>query len=502
MKFQLVRFASVAFCLLLLPSILLANVEGAPPAYAGDPPATMDCTSCHNSFELNSGSGGTALLQVPTTYEGTRAYSGQVLIGHTGATTWGFEMTAVDEEGNQAGVLYLTPTQALYSKVLNTPGLSPDYLTHTEDGSYPNQTFGVWNFDWFSPPGSTGPVTFYFASLAGDGDGTEAGDYVYTSSRTVNPLNASEPAAAYLLIPWPTLSFSLTSIGSSQVDTLTLYSAGNLPFALEGWEILGSDNFVVDGELPDTLHPGEFARLPILFQPIIEGNFQDTLVIQTNIPSQPFVEIHLFGASTSPLAPTAFDLIYPTDGAHVGAGDMTFLWESSQNLDSMDTRASFVFELSLESDFQEVEAYETGHDTTITLSMDDLIDQRLYFWRVYAQDSNTEGTWSTTHHAFITDLTNSAGESETLPDGWRLANTWPNPFNDGVRIDIEVGQQTALDVRVFDLLGRQVADLNNGSLSAGLHHLTWRPSGASGVYLLRVQAEDGQTQVRKLLYVR
>ncbi|MCB2198514.1 T9SS type A sorting domain-containing protein [bacterium] len=502
MMFQHVRFALAAFCLVLFPAHLFAYVGGAPPAYAGNPPAMMDCTSCHSSFELNSGPGGTALLQIPAAYQGSHLYSGQVLIGHTGATSWGYEITAVDSEGNQAGVFYTTPSQAPYTQALYTDGDSLDFLTHTEAGSYPGQTFGVWNFDWFSPPGSTGPVTFYFASLAADGDGTDAGDYVYSSTRIIDPTDPDDPPTAYLLVPWPTLGFGLTPIGSSQQATLTMLSAGNLPLAIEGYEIAGSESFSIENELPDTLHPGDFAELIIRFEPEVQGNFQDTLFILTDSPGQESVAIHLFGSSTFPLAPTAFDLIEPADGATIGAGDLIFRWQASENPDSIDTRVTYTLELSLESDFHEVDSWETGYDTTMTLSANDFIDHRLYFWRVFAQDSNTEGTWSTTHHAFMTDLTNSAEENSTSPEGWQLVNTWPNPFNSTVRVNMQVGRQGAFNVRVFDLLGREVETLHTGSLAAGLHQFSWRPTVASGVYLLRVHGSDGTTQVRKLLYVR
>jgi hypothetical protein len=74
----------------------------------------------------------------------------------------------------------------------------------------------------------------------------------------------------------------------------------------------------------------------------------------------------------------------------------------------------------------------------------------------------------------------------------------PNPFNPETSIAYEVGEQSLVRVRVFDLRGRLVAALVNSIQEAGRHAITWNgrtstgSAAASGQYLVRLEA--GQFQ--------
>jgi hypothetical protein len=57
-------------------------------------------------------------------------------------------------------------------------------------------------------------------------------------------------------------------------------------------------------------------------------------------------------------------------------------------------------------------------------------------------------------------------------------------------------------VVVYDVLGRSVARLTDGLLSAGRHTLTWQPEGlAPGTYFIRLEG-DGFTDTRTVTYLR
>jgi hypothetical protein len=87
--------------------------------------------------------------------------------------------------------------------------------------------------------------------------------------------------------------------------------------------------------------------------------------------------------------------------------------------------------------------------------------------------------------------------SET-PLRTELMAAYPNPFNPStqIRFTLDAGRQTR--VAVYDLLGREVAVLVNGTLSAGSHQVTFDASGlASGVYLVRLEA-GGEVFTRRM----
>lgn len=69
-----------------------------------------------------------------------------------------------------------------------------------------------------------------------------------------------------------------------------------------------------------------------------------------------------------------------------------------------------------------------------------------------------------------------------------MLSAYPNPFNPATVIVYRVvGNGDRVEMRVFDLLGREVALLVNGELSAGWHKVTWEAGGfPSGTYFVRM----------------
>ncbi len=71
----------------------------------------------------------------------------------------------------------------------------------------------------------------------------------------------------------------------------------------------------------------------------------------------------------------------------------------------------------------------------------------------------------------------------------RLAQNHPNPFNPATEIAFSLAAAGQARLTVYDLAGREVARLVDGSLPAGEHRVSWRPQGlASGIYLYRLAA--------------
>ena len=86
----------------------------------------------------------------------------------------------------------------------------------------------------------------------------------------------------------------------------------------------------------------------------------------------------------------------------------------------------------------------------------------------------------------------------------RLLQNYPNPFNPAtiIQYTIPPGRRSVVSLRVYDLLGREVATLVNEAQPPGTHEATWDASGfASGIYFYRLEA-DGFTSTRKLMLLR
>jgi hypothetical protein len=83
----------------------------------------------------------------------------------------------------------------------------------------------------------------------------------------------------------------------------------------------------------------------------------------------------------------------------------------------------------------------------------------------------------------------SAVNEGAMPAGFALEQNYPNPFNPSTTIAYHLGGESAVRLSVFDVLGREVAVLENGVVSAGAHRATFDGAGlASGMYVTRLKA--------------
>jgi hypothetical protein len=94
-----------------------------------------------------------------------------------------------------------------------------------------------------------------------------------------------------------------------------------------------------------------------------------------------------------------------------------------------------------------------------------------------------------------------------VPHQYALLQNYPNPFNPNTTIPFELAEAGHVQMIVYDLLGRQVAELENGDFTAGRHVARWNGQNAagenvaSGVYVVRLNAGHFEA-VRKLQLVR
>jgi hypothetical protein len=98
--------------------------------------------------------------------------------------------------------------------------------------------------------------------------------------------------------------------------------------------------------------------------------------------------------------------------------------------------------------------------------------------------------------------------SDMMPDDFVLEQNYPNPFNPTTTIQYSLSSQerdgvrSPVTLKVFDLLGREVATLVNMEMKPGSFEVMWNASGkASGVYFYRLEA-DGFVDTKRLILLR
>jgi len=90
----------------------------------------------------------------------------------------------------------------------------------------------------------------------------------------------------------------------------------------------------------------------------------------------------------------------------------------------------------------------------------------------------------------------------TLPSAYSLSQNYPNPFNPSTAISYQLPAAGHVSLKVFDLLGREIATLVHGNLSAGTHTVQWDASSQpSGVYMYRLEV-NGASQTKKMVLTK
>lgn len=112
--------------------------------------------------------------------------------------------------------------------------------------------------------------------------------------------------------------------------------------------------------------------------------------------------------------------------------------------------------------------------------------------------TDTRGVWRRP----LSEVTAVRELSEQIPVHTALDQNYPNPFNPSTVIRFSVQRAEPVRLAVYDLLGREVAVLVDGTLAAGSYETTLDASGlSSGVYLYRLTA-SGNSLTRRMVLAR
>jgi hypothetical protein len=85
---------------------------------------------------------------------------------------------------------------------------------------------------------------------------------------------------------------------------------------------------------------------------------------------------------------------------------------------------------------------------------------------------------------------------------WYLSQNYPNPFNATTEILFTIPQRSSVILKVFDLLGRELATLRDEMLPAGAHSAVFDAAHlTTGVYFVRISAGEFNA-IKKLLVIR
>ncbi|MCB9250632.1 MAG: T9SS type A sorting domain-containing protein [Ignavibacteriales bacterium] len=226
--------------------------------------------------------------------------------------------------------------------------------------------------------------------------------------------------------------------------------------------------------------------------PVADSGYQVTILRYSEITQN---------VSVGPLP--YFALLTPGDGVTLSITDsaetFTVGWEAATDLNNDIIGYQFVI-------LPEVLAVPTA-EPMVTLSAGDILglmngaDSLTAMWTVQVLDSKSQSASSMDTFTVTFVNTIIVGVESTIPSKFFVDQNYPNPFNPTTTISFGLPEQSVVDLRIYDILGREVASIiNNKSLKAGSYNYNFNASNfASGTYIYRLTSGNNVITKKMLL---
>jgi len=105
-------------------------------------------------------------------------------------------------------------------------------------------------------------------------------------------------------------------------------------------------------------------------------------------------------------------------------------------------------------------------------------------------------------HWFGADTLTSINKKEQILSQFFLSQNYPNPFNPETKIEYSISKASDVQLTVYDVLGREIANLENSYKKAGKYSVNFDGRNyASGLYYYKLTTSD-KTKIRKMLLIK
>ena len=191
------------------------------------------------------------------------------------------------------------------------------------------------------------------------------------------------------------------------------------------------------------------------------------------------------GAGTIPVELTSFT-------ANLSSNEVILNWTTATELNNH----SFEIERSTDKSNWRMIGFIEGHGSTTESQQysfsDDLSDisSSKFYYRLKQIDFNGTFEYSDVIEVLIS------------PSTFSLSQNYPNPFNPSTTISYQIKEQGLVQVKIFNLIGQEVATLVNEVKSAGTFKINWNADKfPSGVYFYQLQA-GSFTQTNRMILMK
>jgi hypothetical protein len=177
-------------------------------------------------------------------------------------------------------------------------------------------------------------------------------------------------------------------------------------------------------------------------------------------------------------------MLSPPSGLRNASRTPTFIWRKG-------TATSFRIRVTQVSDTPNIVALDQTTSDTTFLCTTILTAAKNYSWIVSGTNAYGTGDFASEFRFQTGQDITTVEHNGAVPSAFSLSQNYPNPFNPTTNIQFAVPQAGPVSLRVYDVLGREIALLVDNVLQPGYY--TARFDGhnlASGVYFYRLIAGE------------
>ncbi|MCF6270566.1 MAG: endonuclease [Melioribacteraceae bacterium] len=137
-----------------------------------------------------------------------------------------------------------------------------------------------------------------------------------------------------------------------------------------------------------------------------------------------------------------------------------------------------------------------------TSSTNSFADTEIFDYRVYYKISAFDNSGNESEYSDEASILVSVVDENKLPAEFSLYQNYPNPFNPSTIISYEIGETSFVTLKIYDLLGNEVAALVNKTQSSGNYKVEFNASKfTSGIYFYTLKSSQ-YSQTRKMTILK
>ena len=135
--------------------------------------------------------------------------------------------------------------------------------------------------------------------------------------------------------------------------------------------------------------------------------------------------------------------------------------------------------------------------TTLTLDYDNI--NRIVI-RITSNGNGSLTDYNFDNFTFTSTITSVSGDSSRIPKSYELSQNYPNPFNPSTVINYKLVNPGNVILKVYDMLGKEVATLVNEQQGAGSHSVIFNASNlSSGMYIYVLKTGEFMAKNKMML---